>query len=480
MNGRRTYQELEESLDLLAAVVATYQSRIQQLEKGSLEKDETIARLEGMNEQYRLRLLYHENPNTPPSAQSLEWKAQKRQRRERRKEGGNGGGGGRPGRKRGHPGVSRAHAPERTEWHRFGGTDGEGRKARAMPECCGRPMRRARDRKRDIVDVVVVPTETRHRIETAVCASCGGRAEAPNDLPREGSYGKSVVGAISELRACRVPEEQIAVAMDSIFHVPMCTATVTNILGRVGDAVAGEADGIGRIVEASDVAGWDETSHNDNGTPSWLNVAQSGGHVRLNISRSRGTLLLDRLDRFMGVAITDGYRAYNRFNAEGKHQLCWAHELRQTRSLVDRIDAQNDEDVRARRRRFHGEMKSLYADAKLHAESPPSSRARPVMEHRMHGILDGFTGTPDAALQRVVDRLYRHLPHMFTFLEYAGVDPTNNASERALRHMVVFRKITGQTKGGDVAMRRLADFFSCALTWRNHGKRVAEEVARLI
>ena len=73
-----------------------------------------------------------------------------------------------------------------------GVADGEGRKARAiLPP----------HRKRDIVDVVVVPTETRHRIETAVCASCGGRAEAPNDLPREGSYGKSVVGAISELRA---------------------------------------------------------------------------------------------------------------------------------------------------------------------------------------------------------------------------------------------------------------------------------------
>ncbi|MCE2498803.1 MAG: transposase [Nitrosopumilaceae archaeon] len=72
------------------------------------------------------------------------------------------------------------------------------------------------------------------------------------------------------------------------------------------------------------------------------------------------------------------------------------------------------------------------------------------------------------------------VPRMFTFPEHPGVDPTNNASERTLRHMAVFRKIIGLTKGGPGAMRRLADFATCVLTWRRHGKSVYEEVARPI
>ena len=42
-------------------------------------------------------------------------------------------------------------------------------------------------------------------------------------------------------------------------------------------------------------------------------------------------------------------------------------------------------------------------------------------------------------------------------MEHLGVDPTNNASERALL-TVVFREIVGQTEGGPQAMRRLVDF----------------------
>ena len=87
-------------------------------------------------------------------------------------------------------------------------------------------------------------------------------------------------------------------------------------------------------------------------------------------------------------------------------------------------------------------------------------------------------GTTDVF--KLVMMMYRHLPHLFTFVQYAGVEPTNNASERALRYMVVFRKISGQTKGGSKSMKRLGDFVSCVLTWQNHGKSVAQEVARLI
>ncbi len=52
---------------------------------------------------------------------------------------------------------------------------------------------------------------------------------------------------------------------------------------------------------------------------------------------------------------------------------------------------------------------------------------------------------------KVLDKMQWQAPRMFAFLEHPGVDSTNNASERALRYIVVFREIIGQTKGGPLA-----------------------------
>ncbi len=63
---------------------------------------------------------------------------------------------------------------------------------------------------------------------------------------------------------------------------------------------------------------------------------------------------------------------------------------------------------------------------------------------------------------------------MFVFLEYDSVEPTNNPAEQTLRYAVVFRKISGQIKGGERAMRRMS---ICVRTWRAQGLSVMNEVA---
>src|SRR5271169_3061596 len=42
--------------------------------------------------------------------------------------------------------------------------------------------------------------------------------------------------------------------------------------------------------------------------------------------------------------------------------------------------------------------------------------------------------------------LYTHRDWLWTFLEAPGVEPTNNASERALRHAVIWRKLSFGTQ----------------------------------
>ncbi len=42
--------------------------------------------------------------------------------------------------------------------------------------------------------------------------------------------------------------------------------------------------------------------------------------------------------------------------------------------------------------------------------------------------------------------LHEHRDWLWTFLDHAGVDPTNNASERSLRHAVIWRELSFGTQ----------------------------------
>ena len=53
--------------------------------------------------------------------------------------------------------------------------------------------------------------------------------------------------------------------------------------------------------------------------------------------------------------------------------------------------------------------------------------------------------------------LYQHCDRLFTFLQYPGVEPTNNAAERALRIAVQWRKTSfgSRSSQGEIAVARL-------------------------
>lgn len=69
-------------------------------------------------------------------------------------------------------------------------------------------------------------------------------------------------------------------------------------------------------------------------------------------------------------------------------------------------------------------------------------------ETRARNILFQYRDTVDADLQRIINRLKSLLPHLFIFLEHCGIEPTNNAAERAPKRAAVTRKISGQIRGG--------------------------------
>ena len=271
MKGRRpTYRELEETITSLT-------DRMNRLERMLGEKDRMI-------EETSKRLRYYENENSPPSSDSLEWKRQRAQRRKDAsgQDGGTGTGRRRaPGGQEGHRGVSRKHRPQSEETHEF----------KEAPRCqkCGSTARvDPNPLVRDIIDIEIAATETRHRIRTAACGRCGTACHAPSGLPKKGCYGPNMVGLISALRAARVPFGLISKTVLEATGVAIAKSTAINVTGRVCDAMRPGAGAVMGAVKRSKNVGIDETVVNLAGRQGYAWTIQSQKEHRDNLQQEQG------------------------------------------------------------------------------------------------------------------------------------------------------------------------------------------------
>ena len=67
--------------------------------------------------------------------------------------------------------------------------------------------------------------------------------------------------------------------------------------------------------------------------------------------------------------------------------------------------------------------------------------------------------------------LYKHREWLWTYLEVDGVEPTNNASERALRHAVIWRKLSFGTQSAH-GSRFVATILTVVETCRQQSRSV--------
>jgi transposase len=133
----------------------------------------------------------------------------------------------------------------------------------------------------------------------------------------------------------------------------------------------------------------------------------------------------------------------------GRLQWCWAHLARDFQALTDSEDGivkrLGHDLLRPTRELFRQWSRcrdGTISRAELNSCLMPVRRA--VEGLLLRGL---FSGHP--RLVGMCRELYEHRQWLWTFLEQE-VEPTNNASERALRHAVIWRKLSfgTQSAGG--------------------------------
>ena len=295
----------------------------------------------------------------------------------------------------------------------------------------------------------VAPVVTRVERYAARCGCCGGTTLAPVPEGLEPGTPFSVgivalamylrfVHAISYQRLSRLLGELFGLAisegaLDAAFRrgKPLFDADIASILARLRRA---------RVICS------DETSVRVDGRTCWNWVFQNSDVVIHVIRRSRGAgVVAEVLDGHRpALWVSDLYGA-QRGHAEN-WQICLAHQLRDCAYAIEAGDAV-----------FAPRMKALLLRAVVLARRrhglAPSTRRE--YRRRLERALDAVMAL--APTQRDGQRLRRRYgklrSHLFTFLDHPEVPADNNGSERELRPMATYRKVTGgfrSTWGADL------------------------------
>jgi transposase len=256
--------------------------------------------------------------------------------------------------------------------------------------------------------------------------------------------------------ACRQSKRRVAWFLERVLGQPCSPGWVVKLQGRAAAALEPAHRELVAALPAQLVLGIDETPGREGRGKSWLRTFVAPGFTAYEIRPTRkATILADRLGAsFAGAVACDRAKMYWRLP---RLQWCWAHLIRDIQALIDHGDGRvrrlGHDLMRPTRDLFRLRARvragTLDWPGWLRLMSPIRARVESLL---LRGAFSGYR-----RLVGMCRELYDHRDRLWTFLELEGVEPTNNASERALRPAVIWRKLSfgTQSAGGSQFVERM-------------------------
>lgn len=201
----------------------------------------------------------------------------------------------------------------------------------------------------------------------------------------------------------------------------------------------------------SDLIHADETFWREDGRNVFLWYAGNAEVAVFRMDANRSTEAAKRLlgESLDALLVTDAYASYNAIAVRAR-QSCLAHLLRTDREIAQTLAAMEVPDPGAER--FLVQLRRLLRRA-CALEIPKAKADRLELEARLLGILDLVCARPlDFAKAKTLRKRLipgaREYKEVFAFARCGG-PPTNNHAERALRPLVIFRKVCFGTRSAN-------------------------------
>jgi len=285
----------------------------------------------------------------------------------------------------------------------------------------------------------VRPVVTRVERYLGRCPCCGGAtlAPVPEGMEQGTPFGVSILALALYLRFTHaISYRRLTRLFLHLFALPISEGALDALFRRAKPLFDDEAAAIRARLRRARVICSGETAVRVDGRTHWNWVFRNEQVVIHVIRPSRGRVVVAEVLAGHRPAI----RVSDLYGAQRGHadlwQVCLAHQLRDLRHAIEAGDTV-----------FAPRLKALLLRAVLLARRRLELKASTRREHRrrlerdLDAVLALRPGNRHG--QRLRKRYLAVRDGLFTFLEHPEVPPDNNGSERDLRPMVTYRKVTG-------------------------------------
>jgi transposase len=240
-------------------------------------------------------------------------------------------------------------------------------------------------------------------------------------------------------------KRRVALFLEQVLDQPCSPGWVVKLQNQATAALAPAYQELAAQLPTEPVLGIDESPTKQARAKSWLWTFVATSYTVFTLRTTRAASVLRELltETYDGVVNCDRAKMY--WNV-GRPQWCWAHLKRDFQALIDHPDRQ----VQRLGRDLMRPTRQLFRHWARCRDGTITRGGmlrlmRPIRKEIDALLLRGAF-SDNAKLYGMCEPLYDHREWLWTFLDVEGVEPTNNASERALRPAVIWRKLSFGTQ----------------------------------
>lgn len=315
-----------------------------------------------------------------------------------------------------------------------------------------------------------------HQFHPVRCSCCGKENQAASmpEIMRLGGYGDRVTAYIGLLSSqYRQSYRQIQQLMQAVFGIEMSVGTINRLRTEVSEAVSDSVTAAKSYIQQSPIVGVDETGfkqrngdgQNSTKTSGWLWVAVTPLIICFQMILSRASTAAQTVlgETFTGFITSDRCSAYNWVDVN-RRQLCWAHLKRDFIQISERTGASAEigksllEQEKELFNLWHQYRNDQFTRSELEQVVEPI-KIKILSQLQEAAALDigAKEKTPLAQTVRTCRNLLKLEVALWLFITEEGVEPTNNAAERAIRPAVIWRRTSfgSDSAAGSLFVSRL-------------------------
>lgn len=297
------------------------------------------------------------------------------------------------------------------------------------------------------------------------CKDCGRKqvASFPEGYDKT-SFGPKLISFISLCSAAyRMSKRTTQRLLKSLLNVDIALGSLPSMEKKISKALNQSFESLKKKVSETKVAYVDETSFREQAQTCYVWTATTAKEVLLQILPTRGLQSLNQIRprSHPGITVSDRYQVYD----YERHQYCLAHLSRDFKKFSQRDGPDGELGTQAL-----FEMNEIFLATRLPCRKTMQGRVG-YRKKRLKSILEDAMANGSDQMSRFAGRLLDQYEKLFLFTRYQGVEATNNAAERSLRHIVLWRKTSygTQSEEGSRFMERAVSVW---MTLKRQGRDI--------